>query len=114
MKDYLERIGDVFLVEARLKEIDPGYVIYFNKLLRRFEVHNTFNKGDTLSLVVPFPEIDARLIPLVRKTRVERADEFLKEMEEENARIVAKQEEREREIAKLKTKEKLESLKRKL
>ena len=111
MKDYLVKTGDVFGIETRLKEIDQGYEIYFNKLKKRFEVHNKNNKdGDTLAVVCPFSELDCRLISLVRKTRVERTNDILREIEEQNEKIEKKQE---REFLE-KQKEKMEILKRKL
>ena len=84
MKEYLKRIGDVFNIEARLKEIDDGYEIYFNLKMNRYEVHNKNQKRDTFCLVVPFDSIDARLINLVRKTRVERTAKLIEEIENEN------------------------------
>lgn len=84
MKEYLKRIGDVFNVEARLKEIDDGYEIYFNLKMNRYEVHNKNQKRDTFCLVVPFDSVDARLVSFVRKTRVERTAKLIEEIEKEN------------------------------
>ena len=76
--------NDLFDVASRLKEIDVGYQIYYNKQLGRFEVHNRFQHGNTLSVVVPFDRLDARTVELVQKTRVENIKTLLAEMEKAN------------------------------
>ena len=114
MKDNLRRIGDVFMVEQRLKEIDPGYEIYYNLIKKRYEVHNAASRGDSLVLVCPYDAVDSRLIGLVRKTRVERADALFREMEEENERIAKRKTQDEADEIKAKAKARLEEMKKKL
>lgn len=110
MKDYLVKPGDVFGVEKRLQEIDPGYQIFYNKKMNRFEVHNLNQKSkDTLAIVVPFVEIDSRLIHFVRKTRVENARQLFMEIENNNLKLVEEENKKQAEI-----KEKIKSLKDKL
>lgn len=77
-------VNDVFDVASRLCEIDAGYVVYYNKLQGRYEVHNNRQKGDSLALVLPFDCLDARTIELVYKTRVENAQRLFAEMERDN------------------------------
>ena len=91
--DYLTKVGDTFGVEDRLREIDDGYRIFYNKLKKRFEVHNVKCLPNTLVLVSPYDELDQRLIKVVRASRVERNVKLIKEIEEHNEKIIKKQEE---------------------
>lgn len=78
---------DLFGIAKRLKRIDDGYFLVYNRDTKKYEVHNSKNVGNTLSLVSPFETLDIRLVHLVRKTRVERFSEIIKEMDEENEKI---------------------------
>ncbi len=76
--------GDLFDIARRLREIDGGYFV-----LRRggkFEVHNR-RDVPTYCLTVPWSELDARTVELVRRTRAERAAEIFAEMERHNERL---------------------------
>lgn len=81
--DVREVESDLFDIARRLKEIDAGYFILCKR--GRFEVHN---RGDepTYCLTVPWSELDARTVELVRKTRAERAAELFAELERDNER----------------------------
>ena len=87
MKNYLEKVGDMFRVEERLKEIDPTYEVFYNKKDKRFEVYSKKAGLVSLAFISPFDSLDARLISYARKTRAERADKIIKEIEEENEKI---------------------------
>ena len=76
---------DLFDIASRLREIDANYKLFFNKLLNRFEVHNQAQRGNTLAVVVPYQQLDARTVHYVRKTRVENAQRLFDEMEKQNA-----------------------------
>ena len=78
--------NDLFDVASRLHEIDANYRLYINKLLNRFEVHNVAQRGNTLAVIVPYRQLDARTIDFVRKTRVENAQRLFAEMEKQNSR----------------------------
>ncbi len=79
--------GDLYSITNRLKEIDDGYFIYYSYKNRRYEVHNKNQRGRTLSLVLPYTSLDERTVRLVRKTRSERMEKLIKQMDEENARL---------------------------
>lgn len=96
-ENFLEKVGDMFNIELRLREIDDGYRVFYNKVKSRYEIHNTKNKPNTLVLVSPYDELDARIIKLVRKTSVARASEIFAEIEEHNEKILSKQVEEEKE-----------------
>ena len=84
---HLDPILDPTGISWRLKEIDKGYVLVFNKKTKRVEVHNLSNKGDTLSVVCPYEKIDKRLLTLVRQTRRERSEELMAEIDAENEKL---------------------------
>ena len=79
--------NDLFGIAARLREIDDGYFVVYDKAKHCFEVHNRLQRGDTFALRVPYPSLDARTVALVRRTRAERAEELLRETERENERL---------------------------
>ena len=81
--DVREVESDLFDIARRLKEIDAGYFILCKR--GRFEVHNRGDKP-TYCLTVPWSELDARSVELVRKTRAERAAKLFAELERDNER----------------------------
>lgn len=80
---------DLYDIADRLKEIDKDYFVFFSYRDRRYEVHNRAQRGGTLALTVPYPRLDERTVRLVRRSRAERADEFIAETERENAKLEA-------------------------
>ncbi len=112
MKSNLKVItDDIFGIAKRLKEIDENYSLVFNQTLKRFEVHSSANKGDSLCVVCPYAQADARLLKIVRATRRERASEIFREIEEKNDRLVKDSEAKQKSDAKDRAKELLERLK---
>ena len=83
MKSLVKIEKDLFSIADRLKEIDGRYEVYRNTVAHRFEVY----VERALQFVVPFQKLDARTLEFARKTRIERAEKILKEMDEVNARI---------------------------
>ncbi|MBQ2805176.1 MAG: hypothetical protein IJD18_04510 [Clostridia bacterium] len=79
--------NDLFDIANRLKSIDEGYVVYFNKETEKYEVHNTKQRGNTLAFVVPYNQLDVRTIAYARYCRVERAKEVLRQMELHNLKL---------------------------
>lgn len=69
--------ADLYSIGERLKEIDGRYRLFYNARLGRYEIR----VSGELQLTVPRGELDARVIARVRKTRVERADALLREIE---------------------------------
>ena len=79
--------GDLYDICNRIKEIDPDYFIVRNTIRHRFEVHSSRQRGNTLALVVPYDRLDARTLQLVRQSRIERMQQYLSELENENMRL---------------------------
>ena len=80
MKGLIPIEKDVFSVADRLKEVDERYRVYRNTLAHRFEVY----VGEALQLVVPFQKLDARTVEYARKTRIERVNKIVQELDKEN------------------------------
>lgn len=85
MKDWVREVrSDTFGIVDRLKAIDEGYFVVYDKKSHGYEVHNRFQRGNTFALKVPYPSLDARTVTLVRRTRAENAKKLLDEIEREN------------------------------
>ena len=69
--------ADLYSIGERLKEIDGRYRPFYTA---RLGIYASYVSGE-LQLTVPRGELDARVIARVRKTRVERADALLREIE---------------------------------
>lgn len=87
--------ADLFDVASRIKEIDARYDIYYNTQKERYEV---FVEGER-QCVVPFAALDERTVRYLRKTRKERLDRLLAEIEWANASLEAAEGKRREEIA---------------
>ena len=83
MKGLVKIEKDLFSICDRLKEIDERYEVFRNKISHRFEVY----VGKALQFVVPFQRLDARTLDFARKTRIERRQQIVKEIDERNAKI---------------------------
>ena len=79
-------LGDLYSISSRIKEIDDGYFLFYRYSTGKYEVHNSNQRGSTLSLVCPYPVLDERLLRLVRQTRSERAEKLMAEIDEQNAK----------------------------
>lgn len=71
---------DALNVADRIREIDEGYEIYYNRAKNRFEI---YKKGERQA-VLPFDELDERTVTYLRKTRIENAEELIEEIDSEN------------------------------
>ena len=80
---------DCFDIASRLKEIDTDYTLHYNERAKKFELRG---KNNTLLIVFPYDRIDARMITHARRTRVERIKEIIREMDEQNERLIASSE----------------------
>lgn len=76
--------NDLFDVASRLRAVDDGYRVYYNKEKCRFEVHNVRQHGDTFCFAVPYDRLDARTVAYAVKTRICNADKIFAEVEKDN------------------------------
>lgn len=90
-RDTVKIEGDLFGIVDRLKSIDSGYFVVYDKSRHVFEVHNSRQRGNTYALTVPYPCLDVRTVLLVQRTRAENAQKLLAEMERENRKAEYRQ-----------------------
>ena len=79
--------GDALDIVRRIKGIDKGYFVIYNRKLRRYEVHHKDNRQNTLAVVIPYRQLDNRAYELVKKTRRERIKELIAEIERDNLHL---------------------------
>lgn len=77
---------DMFGVCRRLKSIDDGYFVFLNYKTGKLEVHNAHD-APTLCLVLPYDTLDERTVRHVLKTRRERINEMLAQIERDNLKL---------------------------
>ena len=87
MKNQLRIDSDNLFVSQRLKEIDKSYFVVFNILSGKYEVHSSDQKGGTYCFTLPYEILDDRAITYARKTRVDRMDEIIKEIDKQNEKV---------------------------
>ena len=84
MRDgFLSIEHDVFFISQRLREIDDEYRLVYNVDKKCYEVHT--DKGQFCFRVRD--DLDARTIDYARKTRVERQEKIIEEMDRENEKL---------------------------
>lgn len=91
---------DLFDIAWRLKAIDNRYELFYNNKLGRYEVWN--QRG--LQVVVPYPCLDERTVRHVQKTRIEKAEQLLLQIERDNEALLAKVEKAQKEACEYKSK----------
>ena len=79
--------GDLYNIVGRLQEVDPGYYVKYDYRLRRYEVHHNGQKGNTLCVVLPYDKLDARTVVHIQRTRAERRDQLIREMDKRNREL---------------------------
>lgn len=77
---------DALDVVKRIKEIDRGYSVRYNLSRGRFEVYHIRSAGKPV-LVLPHPKLDYRAVEYVRRTRLERLNEIIREITENNEKL---------------------------
>lgn len=81
--------SDVYDIADRLKEIDPNYTLHYNRKTKKFEL---WGKRNELLIVFPYSAVDARMVEHARRTRIERSRELIREIEENNRKILESRE----------------------
>lgn len=91
MKDqhYLRLIeNDVHGIAERLNRRDSDWFVVYNLRHNRYELHSLANKGGTLSLILPFKQLDARCEDYVLKRTIGlRGKKIFREMDEHNEEL---------------------------
>lgn len=74
---------DLYDIADRIKEIHKDYEIYYDTKTKKYEVY----ADGKLQVVSPYDALDARLITYLQKTRVERLQKILAEIDKQNLKI---------------------------
>lgn len=90
LKNYLEIKDDVYYICDRLKEIDDSYIVLFNLDNLRYEIHSKGQKS-SYCFTVPFDSLDERTLSYALRTRSERRDKIIEEIEKSNEELYKKQ-----------------------
>lgn len=90
MKNLIKICSDVYGVEKRLKRIDKSYLVYFNTISNKYEVHSSAQQKNTFCFSLPYEILDERALDWALKTRSQNIDEILKEIDKENLRLYEK------------------------
>ncbi len=78
----------VYNIPERLRSNDPNLFVVFNAKTQKYEVHSLANKGHSLSLVVPFRELDARVEEFVKKYDLRRhGKKIYRDIDEHNEQL---------------------------
>lgn len=86
----IEIKNDPYFISQRLKDIDQSYYLVFNCIKGKYEVHSSKQVGCSYCLTSPYEGLDARLLELARNTRRENLKELITKIDEENAKLEAK------------------------
>jgi len=79
---------NVYRIPERLRTIDSNLFVVFNIKTKRYEIHSLANMGDTLSLNVPFRELDARCEDFVKKYDLKRhGRKIYQELDKQNEEL---------------------------
>lgn len=78
---------DLYDIAGRIREIDDGYFILFNRKSGKYEVHHVDSYPRTYQFLVPFPELDARTLEHCKRTLVQNSERLLAEMDKRNQKI---------------------------
>lgn len=78
---------DIFDIVKKIKSIDNNYRVFRNINKHRYEIYYQKGLNLNLELVVPYDELDYRVINLLNKTKVENADMLFEEMDKHNLKL---------------------------
>lgn len=74
--------NDLYDIASRLKEIDRRYEVYFETELQKFTLWGLGKR----QVIFPYESLDQRAIEYTLKTRVENAEELVREIDLKNER----------------------------
>lgn len=83
MKELRLISTNCYNIPERVRELDDDYRLYYNARKNVIELHNLRHKP-SFQLVLPYKQLDARIIEYIRRTRVDRIIDEIKEIDEYN------------------------------
>ena len=84
---YIRVVDDIFDISNRIKDIDDGYFVVFNKTAARFEVHNSKQKD---TFCISCPRLNGLVLKKLHETKIVNIDRILSEIDENNQKIAEK------------------------
>ena len=87
MKKLMQIESDCFDIVKRLKGIDKEYVVFMNLDKNQYEVFVRNEIKIEYAFTSPYPFLDERTIDYAIKTRSEKRDKIIAEIEENNQKI---------------------------
>lgn len=92
IKPWLELIEhDLYGIAERIREIEDGYFVAYNRRRKSYEVHSALNRGiDTYCFKVNYETLDDRTLQLCRETNIaQHGKKIYEKMEEERKQVEA-------------------------
>lgn len=85
IKNYVIVWQNAFNIPKRIKSINKNYIVVFNKISNKFELH--YKKVGNVELVFPFLELTKKCVDYVLKTQMKNKKYVLEEMEKTNEKL---------------------------
>ncbi len=83
MKELRLISTNCYNIPERVRELDDDYRLYYNVRRNVIELHN-LRHIPTFQLVLPYSQLDTRTIEYIRRTRVDKIINEIKEIDEYN------------------------------
>lgn len=83
MKELRLISTNCYNIPERVRELDDDYRLYYNVRRNVIELHN-LRHNPTFQLVLPYSQLDTRTIEYIRRTRVDKIINEIKEIDEYN------------------------------
>ena len=77
--------NDLYDIVKRIREIDKRYFVLYDKIGKKFQLHQKTPRGESYVLTFPFATLDARCVEHTLKTRIERFDKIMADIVKNNA-----------------------------
>ena len=111
-RDRIPVVTHVMDIPERIRELNEGYFVMFNKQTQKFEVWHGDGREGVLECVLPYDALDERAVRHIRQHRMERMEQLIREIEEHTARLEADAQKKWLDEAGAKTKEAFDYLRR--
>ena len=96
---------DLFNITQRIKDIDSGYVVFFNTKNKKYEIHNKNQAMGGYCATIPYDILDSRTLKYLNETHVKNYKKLMKSIDENNKKLENKTKENNDEIVNYKVKE---------
>ena len=84
---HLKEVKDMFGLSVRIKDINPNYRLFFNRLTLNYEIHDITNKFSSLCLIIKPNELNASIIRKLHITKREKMKDLFIEIDKNNKKL---------------------------